>query len=110
MAMILGFVLVSGDDGGDGSPGSVATTSDKQPPLPTLPRGVEEADDLPDRQRSAYEDALVESAAPAPDRDGDPTTIAGVLPDGRKMSVIMQTSQPQDFEGVDIDELVDQDE
>jgi len=74
---------------------------------PTLPKGVKDADDLPDKERVAYEDALLESAVPAPDKDGDPRTIAGALPDGRRVVVFVQTSKPEDLEGVDIDEFSD---
>ena len=40
-----------------------------------------EADNLSDDARVTFEDDLLESAKPALDRDGDPTTIEGTLPD-----------------------------
>lgn len=76
-----------------------------QPPAPTLPEGVKEADDLPDAEREAYENQLIEALRPAPDKDGDPTTLEGVLPDGRTGTIIIQTSKPELYEGKTVDDL-----
>lgn len=76
-----------------------------QPPAPTLPDDVKEADDLPDAERQAYEDQLIEALRPAPDKDGDPTTLEGVLPDGRTGTIIIQTDDPEKYEGKTVDDL-----
>lgn len=103
VALGLGFLLLSGDGGTSvAAPDEGATNAQ-----PTLPKGVKDADDLPLKERQAYEDALFESAVPAPDKDGDPRTIAGVLPDGRRVVLSVQTSTPEAYEGVDIDEFSD---
>lgn len=73
--------------------------------MPTLPEGVKDADDLPDEERVAYEDQLLESLAPRPDEDGDPATLEGVLPDGRETSIIIQTEHPEKFEGMTVDDF-----
>lgn len=107
LAGCVAFVAI----GGIGALASAQDSSDDsgaeftQPAMPTLPDGVKDADDLPDAQRVAFEDALLESAKPAPDVDGDPTTIEGVLPDGRETVVTIQTAVPEQFQGIDIDEF-----
>jgi hypothetical protein len=95
-AFVVGIAIAQSGD---------ADSASSETSMPQLPRGVADADDLPDAARTAYEDALLESARPAPDTDGDPTTIEGVLPDGRPVGVVVQTSKPEAYEGVDIDEF-----
>lgn len=95
-ALVVGVAIAQ-----SGSADSAAPESS----MPQLPPGVADADDLSDSDRTAYEDALLKSARPAPDADGDPTTIEGVLPDGRPIAIDVQTSKPGAYEGVDIDEF-----
>lgn len=86
---------------------ALAQDDSGQPPMPTLPEGVKDADDLPDEEREKYENDLIESLAPAPDEDGDPSTLEGVFPDGRKGSIIIQTSNPEKYEGMTVDDFED---
>lgn len=64
-------------------------------------------DDLPASEREERENALLKSAEPAPDKDGDPTTIEGTLPDGRPIVISVSTSTPEKFEGMTPAEYVE---
>jgi len=57
-------------------------------------------DDLADELLQAEEKALLKSARPARDDDGNPATIEGVLPDGREILIIVQTEHPEEYEGM----------
>lgn len=61
-------------------------------------------DNLSSDEADAYYDEQLRAAEPLPDSDGDPTTIEGKLPDGREVTVIVEAGNPEEFEGMDIDE------
>jgi hypothetical protein len=62
--------------------------------------GLVDEDDFSAAQREAAEQALLKSAKPAADDDGDPTTIEGVLPHGRPIVISISTSDPDRFKGM----------
>lgn len=82
-------VECSVDEPGDSDPSGAEPTGD---------------DALSGPEADKYYDEQLKDAKPLPDSDGDPTTIEGKLSDGREVTVILETSNPEQFRGMDIDE------
>jgi hypothetical protein len=90
--------------GSDYKPTNIACTREGEASVRSSDKPPSGDDELTGKAADEYHDALIESARPAPDGDGDPTTIAGILPDGRAVIIFNSTSDPDKFAGVDIDE------
>jgi hypothetical protein len=59
----------------------------------------DDANSVSDEQRCQHTKQLLESAKPVPDSDGDPTTMAGELPDGKEVAVDVMTDKPELYQG-----------
>lgn len=60
---------------------------------------------LSKQERQARRKGMLQSARRLPDSDGDPATLEGVLPDGRKFVIFVSTNDPERYKDMAFDQF-----
>lgn len=89
---------------------TVPCTADGKAVRPT--RDAEDDGDsdeqLSKKERQAQRKATLTSARRAPDSDGEPATLEGVLPDGQEFVIFVSTSDPERYKDMTFDEFAEE--